>query len=198
MADYLKTSQESGVVFEIITPKDKYEFTSSVLFGIKFRLRSKKEKHIVFLYLKFFTKYSISHLKKMANRWRKGTLVYNPSRNKHKFCQKYFPVDIKLLIDTDIAHECLSAEATVEIMKREYEILKAEARLPDKANSPIIMPSPSKLLPHTEYREPELLYSKSDRGQVSFAGKRKSLEKLKFVIRPPTSYLPPEDSIIRP
>ncbi len=122
MSKYLKTSKEAGVVFEIATPKDKYEFTSSVLFGIRFRSLSKKEKHVVYSYLKFFTKYSKGNLKRMASKWVKGTLVYNPSKNKNKFCQKYFPKDIALLIDTDIAHECLSAEATIVIMRREYKI----------------------------------------------------------------------------
>lgn len=122
MSNYLKTSIESGAKFEILSAKNKYEFVNSVLFGIKFRLRSRSEKYVVYSYLKFFTGYSKGHLKKMAKRWTRGTLVYNPSRKKHKFCQKYFPDDIALLIKTDIAHECLSAEATIRIMKREYEI----------------------------------------------------------------------------
>ena len=71
-------------------------------------------KNFVYEYLKFFTGYSKSHLKTLAKRWIKGTLVYNFGRKKHKFCQKYFASDIDLLIETDIAHECLSAQATIE------------------------------------------------------------------------------------
>ena len=122
MSNYLKTSRESGAVFEIPAKKHKYEFVNSVLWGIKFKSLSRKEKYIVYAYLKFFTGYSKGTLKRMAQRWQKGTLVYNPARKKHKFYQKYFAQDIALLINTDIAHECLSAEATIRIMKREYEI----------------------------------------------------------------------------
>jgi len=129
MSKYLKTSKESGVVFEIASRKAKYEFVNKVLWEIKFRLLSKSDKHVVLSYLKFFTQYSGSHLKRMASRWKKGTLVYNPSRKKHRFYQKYFPEDIALLVNTDIAHECLSAEATTIILKREYEIFHYKGKI---------------------------------------------------------------------
>ena len=47
-------------------------------------------------------------------------MAFNPSRKRNKFTRKYFPDDIALLIETDIAHECLSGEATKIILEREY------------------------------------------------------------------------------
>lgn len=124
MEDFLNSNKSSGLKMEIISKKHKYEFINQALWDIKYRSRSKKEKHIVFCYLNYLTNYSKSHLKRMANKWRNGTLTYNPSRNRNKFCQKYFPCDIALLIKTDVAHGCLSGKATKKIMKREFEIFK--------------------------------------------------------------------------
>ena len=124
MEEYLKTGKETGLKVEIISTKNKYEFINNTLWEIKYRLRSKKEKHVVLQYLNFFTGYSKSHLKRLANKWRNGTLKYNPSRNRNRFSQKYFPTDIGLLIETDSVHECLNGNATKAILEREYALFK--------------------------------------------------------------------------
>jgi hypothetical protein len=119
--EFLNTNKSSGLKVEIISSKNKYEFISGTLWHVGYRRLSKKEKHSVIRYLNFFTDYSGSHLKRLAHKWRNGTLAFNPSRKRNKFTRKYFPADIALLIETDIAHECLSGEATKIILKREYE-----------------------------------------------------------------------------
>lgn len=122
MEEYLKTSKSNGLKVEIISTKNKYEFISNTLWDVKYRLCSKGEKHTILKYLNFFTNYSKSHLKRLANKWRSGTLKYNPSRNRNKFNKIYFPRDIALLIETDINHGVLSGQATKQILKREYKI----------------------------------------------------------------------------
>ena len=87
-------------------------------------LLSKKEKHLVLKYLKFFTNYSKSHLKRTVKKWKKGILFYNPIRKRNKFSFKYFPDDIALLIKTDVLHNHLSGEATKRILTREFEKFK--------------------------------------------------------------------------
>ncbi|MEA3450149.1 MAG: hypothetical protein U9Q85_04235 [Patescibacteria group bacterium] len=124
MEDYLKTSQKSGLKVKIISKKDKYEFINQTLWDGRYRSRSKKEKHVILKYLKFFTDYSKGHLKKLANKWRNGTLKYNLNRNRHKFGRKYFSTDIALLIETDKNHGCLSGKATKSILEREFKIFK--------------------------------------------------------------------------
>jgi len=121
MEEYLKASKLSGLKVEIISTKNKYEFINNTLWDIKYHLRSKGEKQVILKYLKFFTGYSGSHLKRLANQWRKGTLKYNPSRNRNKFHRIYFPRDIALLIETDVNHGCLSGKATRKILEREYK-----------------------------------------------------------------------------
>lgn len=122
--EFLNTNKSSGLKMEIISIKHKYEFINQVLWDVKYRRLSRGEKHTVFKYLKYFTGYSKSHVKRLADKWRKGTLMYNPGRNRNKFGRKYYPTDISLLIKTDIAHGCLSGKATKKILEREYKLFK--------------------------------------------------------------------------
>jgi len=122
--EFLNTNKNSGLKIEIISTRDKYQCVSEMLWNIRFRRLSKTDRHIVFKLLNFFTGYSLSHAKRLAKKWRGGTLAFNPSRQRHKFSRKYYPADIALLIETDTAHSCLSGEATGEILKREFKIFK--------------------------------------------------------------------------
>lgn len=122
--EFLNTNKGCGFKFEIKSSLNKYEFINQVLWDFKYHRLSKNEKHLVLKYLKYFTGYSKGHLKKLANKWRNGTLTYNPNRNRHKFTKKYYPSDIALLIKTDVAHGCLNARATKKIMEREYSVFK--------------------------------------------------------------------------
>lgn len=122
---FLKTNEELGVKYEIKSVRDKYEFIKNILRFIRyFKLDSKDDRHQVLKYIKYFTGYSKRHLKRLVKKARNGKLFYNPLRKRNKFFQKYFPTDIALLIKTDVAHHCLSGEATAAILKREYEKFK--------------------------------------------------------------------------
>ncbi|MDO8592701.1 MAG: integrase [bacterium] len=122
--EFLNTNKNSGLKIEIISTRDKYQCVSEMLWNIRFRRLSKTDRHIVFKLLNFFTGYSLSHAKRLAAKWRGGTLAFNPSRRRHKFSRKYYPADINLLITTDVAHSCLSGEATRVILRREFKIFK--------------------------------------------------------------------------
>ncbi|MBU4154404.1 MAG: DDE-type integrase/transposase/recombinase [Proteobacteria bacterium] len=111
-----------GMELEIMSVREKYEFLKIVLLKIRYNSLSKKDKHLVLKYLKFFTKYSKGHLKKLIKKWKRGLLFYNPSRNRNKFSSVYDPVDIALLIKTDIAHNHLSGPAAKRILKREFKV----------------------------------------------------------------------------
>jgi capsule polysaccharide modification protein KpsS len=120
ISKFLKANKKIGLKVEIISKKDKYLSINEILWNIRFRRLSLYKKHIIFKLLRFFTGYSLSHLKRLAYKWRNGTLKYNPSIKRNKFSRKYFSTDIKLLIDTDIVHHCLSGEATKRILRREF------------------------------------------------------------------------------
>lgn len=121
---FLYANKSSGVKYEIPTVRDKYELIKTVLTGIGYNYLDKKDKRVIFSYLKFMTGYSKGQLKRLVGKWRGGKLFFNPSRRRNKFARKYFPSDIALLIKTDVWHECLSGEATKEILKREYKKFK--------------------------------------------------------------------------
>ncbi len=122
--NFLNTNKNSGLKIEIISTKDKYQCINEVLWNIRFRNLNKTEKHLIFKLLNFFTNYSLSHIKRLATKWRNGTLSFNPSKKRNKFSRKYYPSDIALLIKTDVAHNCLSGETTRVILKREFEVFK--------------------------------------------------------------------------
>lgn len=122
MEEFLNTNKELGVQYEIISKKDKYEFVKNSLWAINYNRLDKKEKHSVLGYIKYLTGYSKTQLKRLVKKWRQGKLFYNPAQKRSRFAKKYFPSDIKLLIQTDILHECLSGEATRKILKREFEV----------------------------------------------------------------------------
>lgn len=119
--DFLKTTKELEIKYEISSTRDKYEFIKQVKWSIKYSQLNISDRHHVLSYLKLFTHYSISHLKRLMKLALKGRLVFNPSRRKNKFAQKFFPTDIALLIKTDVGHTCLSGEATKAILVREYK-----------------------------------------------------------------------------
>ena len=122
--EFLKTNKSSGLKIEIISKKDKYECINEILWNVKFRRLSKTDKHTVFKFLKFFTAYSVSHLKRLSSKWRNGTLKYNSARNRNKFSRKYFPSDIALLIKTDTVHGCRNGKTTKKLLEREYNLFK--------------------------------------------------------------------------
>lgn len=123
---YLKNNKENEVKLEITTHKEKYKFIKSVLIRLKYNNLPNKDKTVVWDFIKFFTNYSIAHIKRLIRKWKNGTLYYSTTRNRGNFPLKYFPIDIALLIATDIAHECLSGQATRTILKREYVVFKNE------------------------------------------------------------------------
>ena len=123
---YLKSTRENEVKLEITTHKEKYKFIRSVLIRLKYNNLPNKDKIIVWNFIKFFTDYSVSHIKRLIRKWRNGTLHYSATRKRSCFPLKYFPIDIALLIETDIAHECLSGQATRKILQREYLVFKKD------------------------------------------------------------------------
>lgn len=122
IGEFLNTNRSLGVKYEIPSQKDRYEFVKNSLWAISYNRLEKRDKCAVMGYQKYLTGYSKSHLKKLIKKWRHGKLFYNPSRQRNKFSKKYFPGDIALLIKTDVAHGCLSGEATKRILEREFNV----------------------------------------------------------------------------
>jgi len=119
LREFLESSKT--LVINIDSIDDKYAFIQGVVTKFKYKKLTKKDKHIVVLYIKKCTGYKKAQTKRLIARAEKGEL----------FCKEYIRTnptltykayDIKLLEKTDEAHLRLSSLATQEILRREYEI----------------------------------------------------------------------------
>ena len=120
---FIKLDQDFS--FKVETKHSKYAWIEEVLRKFKYHsLKTKKEKSIVCAYIKKVTGMSKAQLKRLIKKHNQtGQLIPNYTKNKKNGWHiKYCPVDIKLLIETDAAHNHLSGQATKSILEREYEI----------------------------------------------------------------------------
>ncbi|MEW6610377.1 MAG: hypothetical protein AB1352_01975 [Patescibacteria group bacterium] len=125
--EQIKSSLQLDQHFEFTASdkRTKYQWIEEALRKFRYhRLKTKKEKSIVCIYIRKVTGISKAQLKRLIRRHKKaGRLVPNYTHlGRHKFKVKFGPEDIARLIDTDYAHGHLSGKATKEILRREYEV----------------------------------------------------------------------------
>ena len=106
---------------ELETIEEKYTVIIKTVKKFKYSKLSRKEKHVVRLYLKKITGYKKAQLNRLISRAQKGDLerVRYVRNNPHKI---FTNNDIKLLERTDVLHRRLNRFATKEIIRREIEI----------------------------------------------------------------------------
>ena len=109
------------LTLKVKTIEDKYEIIERFIDKFNYPRLSKKEKHIVLTALKILTSYKHSQLHQLIETALLGRLSRKPyiRLNIHR---TYTGYDIGLLEKTDELHYRLSAAATHEIMRREYEM----------------------------------------------------------------------------
>lgn len=108
-------------VLKAKTIEDRYEIIERIVDKFDYPRLSKKEKHTVLRTLKIFTGYKKSQLHQLIESCLAGRL----SRKKYiriNIHHTYTGKDIELLEKTDELHFRLSAAATHEIMRRQYEM----------------------------------------------------------------------------
>lgn len=123
LKDFLKGSQKVVVSLEESDISDKYAFIEKTIKQFSYAKLSKKDKRIVYLYLRKITGYKKAQLYRLLKRAEKGTLKVTPYRRIHPH-KIYTSRDIKLLEKTDELHLRLSELATKEILRREYEVFR--------------------------------------------------------------------------
>jgi len=109
------------MVLKMETIDEKYQFINKVIKRFKYHRLSRKEKHIVLVYLKKVTCYRKAQLLRLVKRALKGDLkrtVY-VRHNPHII---YGAEDIKLLEITDALHRRLNSVSTKEILRREADL----------------------------------------------------------------------------
>lgn len=120
--EFLKSARAIQLKLEITSHSAKYIFIKNHLASLRYKHLDKGEKHSVLRFLKYFTGYSKSHVKRLADKWRHGRLTYAIHRDRQKFPRQYGPEDVARLIETDVAHERLSGQATKKILFREFTV----------------------------------------------------------------------------
>jgi len=107
--------------------KETYAFISATLVKLKYRIIRKKEKTLVKRYLKKVKGYSKKQLKRLIQKWKKGTLLLTPLRTKRQcFPCIYGPTEIALLARADEALHFPNGHALKASLIREYELFKKE------------------------------------------------------------------------
>lgn len=119
LEEFVKSSQK--LVVELETIEDKYAFIDKTVDRFGYRKLKRKEKHIVYLYLRKLTGYKKAQLLRLIKRAILGKLTRKEYQRKNPN-RIYTATDIKLLERTDEFHLRLNAVATHEIIRREYEV----------------------------------------------------------------------------
>lgn len=119
--NFLQGNEKLTVV--IVGRKERYQWMRGVLLRFKYKRLRKKEKGVVKQYLQKLTGYSKVQTKRLVRKYVEKKLQYHfLTRKRNSFARKYLSTDIALLIETDVAHESLSGQATREILRREYAV----------------------------------------------------------------------------
>lgn len=118
---FLKGSQKLVVSLENSPITEKYKFISATVFKFRYFKLGRKDKRVVLLYLKKITGYKHTQLFRLVERAGEGKL-FKAKYVRSKPNKIYTVSDIKLLEETDELHLRLSERATLEILRREFEV----------------------------------------------------------------------------
>ena len=113
------------MILKAVTIEEKYDVIQSLIDTFHYVHLTRREKHTVLRVLKLFTGYKHSQLGRLIDAAMCGTLCRKEYVRTNLY-HKYTGADIQLLEKTDEVHYRLSAEATHEILRREYVIFHHE------------------------------------------------------------------------
>lgn len=118
---FLKGSQKVAVSFQDSSWPERYEFVEKTIRRFRYDKLRRKDKRIVVGYLKKVTGYKRAQLFRLIERCLLGKLTRS-EYHRNSAPHIYSTADIKLLEQTDEFHHRLSERATLEILRREYEV----------------------------------------------------------------------------
>ncbi len=119
LAAFLQGNQK--LVIQLSSLEEKYAFIRQTVKKFSYATLKRKEKHIVFLYIKKLTGYKKVQMHRLITRAQQGELTRQPYERKSVY-RLYPNADIKLLEKTDELHYRLNREATKEILRREFTL----------------------------------------------------------------------------
>ena len=121
LKDFLKGARKFDLSLREVSLEERYAFIDETVDRLDYRNLSRTDKGVVFNYLKKITGYKKAQLYRLVDRAVLGKLTRREYR-RSKIYRYFDSVDIKLLERTDEYHLRFSEKATVEILRREYEV----------------------------------------------------------------------------
>lgn len=119
---FLKTNASIQYELAYSRKQEIYNWISRILIQFSYSRCKRKDRTTIQAYLQKITGYSKSHTKLLIRAYYQGGLKYRgDDYRRRKFPRIYGPVEIALLIRTDLVHNRLNGKATKEILVREYE-----------------------------------------------------------------------------
>jgi len=118
---FLTGAQRTALSLKNASLVAKYSFIQKAVKRFSYATLAKKDKRIVYLYLRKITGYKKAQLYRLLAKAEKGKLKPTPY-HRVKPHSVYTSFDIKRLETTDELHLRLSELATKEILRREYEV----------------------------------------------------------------------------
>ena len=119
LKDFLTSSQQVTIQLESIG--EKYQCIDRTVDRLFYKKLSRKDKHIVYVYLRKLTGYKKAQLLRLIKRAVLGRLTRTEYKRKNPN-RIYTSSDVKLLEKTDELHLRMNAIATHEILRREWEV----------------------------------------------------------------------------
>lgn len=117
MRKFIEGSEQ--VDFEMPSREEKYTFISNTLLCSKYKKLRKKDRGTVKVFLAKVTGYEDKQMKRLIKEWKRDGLRYSKRRAVGASVCIYKPVDIDLLIKTDILHRTPNGLTTKAILLRE-------------------------------------------------------------------------------
>jgi transposase InsO family protein len=118
--NFLKGAGKNG--FRIPSLEDRYGWMTRIVKQFRYLGLSKKEKGVVFQYLRKRTGYSRQQVSRLIEQYRHEGKIVRKEPRRYRFPKKYGDREVSLLVQTDNLHSQLSGPATKKILEREYQV----------------------------------------------------------------------------
>lgn len=109
-------------VFAVVSKKEAYQWIRENLIKFSYLTLDRKSRGTIRQYLIKMTGYSQAQITRLISKYRKTGVIKPANYQRHKFTRRYFPEDVKLLAQTDEAHQFLNGSAVKTILERQVKI----------------------------------------------------------------------------
>ena len=165
---FLSASEEFR--FEASNREEVYGWVEAALVEHEYASQKREAKGVLRRYISKMTGLSRAQATRLIARYMATGEVKETSYRRHQFTNRYTAADIKLLADTDEAHETLSGPATKKILYREFHEYGHQQY---ERLATLSWPHIYNLRKNRLYRETRIVYQKTKPTKVSIGERRR-------------------------